>query len=83
MKKALVIGGGFAGCAMSHQLELIGGWDTTLIEKEQILYRIPNNKKQIIKTLDKNTIVILLKCNLNWCRVKIDNKITGWIKASK
>ena len=57
--------------------------NTTLIEKEQILYRIPNNKKQIIKTLDKNTIVTLLKCNLNWCRVKIDNKITGWIKASK
>jgi UDP-galactopyranose mutase len=37
MKKALVIGGGFAGCAMSHQLELIGGWDTTLIEKAPFL----------------------------------------------
>lgn len=33
MKKALVIGGGFAGCAMAHQLELLGGWETTLVEK--------------------------------------------------
>ena len=29
MKKALIIGGGFAGCAAAHQLELLGGWDTT------------------------------------------------------
>ena len=32
MKKALIIGGGFAGCAASHQLNLLGGWDITLIE---------------------------------------------------
>lgn len=33
MKKALVIGGGFAGCAAAHQLLLMGGWDTTLVER--------------------------------------------------
>ena len=32
MKKALIIGGGFAGCAAAHQLTLQGGWDVTLIE---------------------------------------------------
>ena len=32
MKKALVIGGGFAGCASAHQLLLMGGWDVTLVE---------------------------------------------------
>lgn len=32
MKKVLIIGGGFAGCAISHQLALQGGWDVTLIE---------------------------------------------------
>jgi UDP-galactopyranose mutase len=32
MKKALVIGGGFAGCAATHQLVLMGGWDVTLVE---------------------------------------------------
>jgi UDP-galactopyranose mutase len=32
MKKALVIGGGFAGCASAHQLMLMGGWDVTLVE---------------------------------------------------
>jgi len=32
MKKALVIGGGFAGCAMAHQLALAGGWQVVLVE---------------------------------------------------
>lgn len=32
MKKALIIGGGFAGCASAHQLMLLGGWDVTLVE---------------------------------------------------
>lgn len=32
MKSALVIGGGFAGCAAAHQLALLGGWDVTLVE---------------------------------------------------
>ena len=32
MRKALVIGGGFAGCAATHQLALLGGYDVTLIE---------------------------------------------------
>lgn len=32
-KTALVIGGGFAGCAAAHQLALQGGWDVTLVEK--------------------------------------------------
>jgi len=32
MKKALIIGGGAAGCTAAHQLELAGGWDVLLIE---------------------------------------------------
>lgn len=32
MKSALIIGGGFAGCAAAHQLALMGGWDVTLVE---------------------------------------------------
>jgi UDP-galactopyranose mutase len=32
VKRALIIGGGFAGCAAAHQLELLGGWDVTLLE---------------------------------------------------
>ncbi|NBO68725.1 MAG: FAD-dependent oxidoreductase, partial [Actinobacteria bacterium] len=32
MKTALIIGGGFSGCAAAHQLELLGGWDVTLVE---------------------------------------------------
>jgi len=33
MKKALIIGGGFAGCAAAHQLALQGGWEVTLVER--------------------------------------------------
>ena len=32
MKTACILGGGFAGCAAAHQLEMDGGWDVTLIE---------------------------------------------------
>lgn len=32
MKTALIIGGGFAGCAAAHQLALQGSWDVTLVE---------------------------------------------------
>jgi UDP-galactopyranose mutase len=37
MKTALVIGGGFAGCAATHQLQLIGGWDVTVVERAPFL----------------------------------------------
>lgn len=36
-KKALVIGGGFAGCASAHQLMKLGGWDVTLVEANSYL----------------------------------------------
>jgi UDP-galactopyranose mutase len=36
-KKALVIGGGAAGCAATHQLMLMGGWDVLLIEAAPFL----------------------------------------------
>ena len=37
MKKALVIGGGMAGCAAAQQFDLKGGWDVTLIESAPFL----------------------------------------------
>lgn len=37
MKSALIIGGGFAGCAAAHQLALAGGWQTTLIDTAPFL----------------------------------------------
>ena len=37
MKKALIIGGGAAGCSAAHQLALQGGWDVTLVERSPIL----------------------------------------------
>ena len=37
MKKALIIGGGTAGCAAAHVLALQGGWKVTLVEKAAFL----------------------------------------------
>jgi UDP-galactopyranose mutase len=37
MKTALIIGGGFAGCAAAHQLALLGGWDVTVVEAAPFL----------------------------------------------
>jgi len=37
VKTALIIGGGFAGCAAAHQLGLMGGWDVTLVEAAPFL----------------------------------------------
>ena len=37
MKKALIIGGGAAGCSAAHQLTLMGGWDVLLVEAAPFL----------------------------------------------
>ncbi|MGQ0663489.1 MAG: FAD-dependent oxidoreductase [Pseudomonadota bacterium] len=37
MKTALVIGGGFSGCAAAHQLALQGGWTVTVVEAAPFL----------------------------------------------
>jgi UDP-galactopyranose mutase len=36
-KKALIIGGGAAGCSAAHQLKLLGGWDVLLVESAPFL----------------------------------------------
>ena len=36
-KKALIIGGGAAGCSAAHQLTLMGGWDLLLVEAAPFL----------------------------------------------
>ena len=37
LKKALIIGGGTAGCAAAHQLTQMGGWDVLLVEAAPFL----------------------------------------------
>ncbi len=37
MKKALIIGGGFAGCAAAHQISQLDGWDIDLVERAPFL----------------------------------------------
>ena len=37
MKKALIIGGGFAGCSAAHQFQFLKNWNVTLIERSSFL----------------------------------------------
>src|SRR5262252_9618114 len=37
LKRALIIGGGAAGCSAAHQLTLMGGWDVLLVEAAPVL----------------------------------------------
>jgi len=37
VKTALIIGGGFAGCAAAHQFSFLEGWDVTLVEASPVL----------------------------------------------
>ena len=37
MKTALIIGGGFAGCAAAHNISFLDGWDVTMVEAAPFL----------------------------------------------
>jgi UDP-galactopyranose mutase len=37
LKKAVIVGGGIAGCAAAHQISLLGDWEITLIEQAPFL----------------------------------------------
>jgi UDP-galactopyranose mutase len=37
MKKVLIIGGGPAGCAAAHQIQLLGGYDVLVVEKSNVI----------------------------------------------
>ena len=37
MKKVLIIGGGFAGCASAHQFQFLRNWEVTLVERSPFL----------------------------------------------
>ncbi len=37
MKKVLIIGGGFGGCASAHQFQFLNNWDVTIVERSGVL----------------------------------------------
>ncbi len=48
--------------------------------EDKILFKKPTNFSRPIAKIEKGRILILQKCNINWCKVK-SNKFKGWIKT--
>ena len=46
---------------------------------EKILFKNPSNFSEPFARLDKGRLLIIKKCEGNWCKVKTSN-YTGWIK---
>ena len=49
--------------------------------KDKILFKKPTNFSQPLKKIKKGRVLIVQKCEDNWCKVK-SKKLKGWIKTS-
>ena len=44
------------------------------------IFQLPNSKSFKIAILNKDTIVRIISCGETWCRISVNNNITGWLK---
>ena len=49
--------------------------------KDKILFKKPTNFSQPLAKIKKGRVLIVQKCEDNWCKVK-SKKLKGWIKTS-
>ena len=54
--------------------------NSIIILKDKILFKRPSNFSKPIAKLEKGRLLILKKCDNNWCNATTDN-YSGWIKA--
>jgi SH3-like domain-containing protein len=47
--------------------------------EDKILFKKPNNFSRPLARIKKGRILVVQKCDLNWCKIK-SNKFKGWIK---
>ena len=47
--------------------------------EDKILFKEPTNFSRPVAKIKKGRILILIKCENNWCKIKTDN-FNGWIK---
>ena len=47
--------------------------------KDKILFQKPSNFSKPLAKIKKDRVLIVKKCNENWCQIKT-SKFTGWIK---
>ena len=45
--------------------------------EDKILFKKPSNFSKPVAKLKKGRLLIVLKCQDNWCKIKTD-KFTGW-----
>ena len=48
--------------------------------EEKILFKNPSNFSKPIAKIKKGRVLLLIKCENNWCKIKTD-KFKGWIKT--
>ena len=48
--------------------------------EDKILFKKPSNFSEPMAKIKKGRVLILKKCELNWCKIKTD-KFYGWIKT--
>ena len=47
--------------------------------EEEILFKKPSNFSKPLARLEKGRLLVIKKCEDNWCNIKTDN-YTGWVK---
>ena len=48
--------------------------------KDKILFKGPSNFSKPLAKIQKGRVLVILKCNDKWCKIKTD-KYKGWIKV--
>ena len=63
-----------------HSSQLNEKSNSIIILKDKILFKNSSNFSKPVLRLQKGRLLILKKCEKNWCNVKTDN-YSGWIKT--
>tara|TARA_B100000401_G_scaffold264122_1_gene179737 strand:+ start:249 stop:695 length:447 start_codon:yes stop_codon:yes gene_type:complete len=66
-----------SGWIHSSQLKKI---NSLIPLEEKILFKNPSNFSKPIAKIKKGRVLLLIKCENNWCKIKTD-KFKGWIKT--
>ena len=64
-----------------HSSQLNERSNSIIILKDKILFKNSSNFSKPVLRLQKGRLLILKKCEKNWCNVKTDN-YSGWIKTN-
>ena len=66
-----------SGWIHSSQLKKI---NSLISLEDKILFKNPSNFSKPIAKIKKGRVLLLIKCENNWCKIKTD-KFKGWIKT--